>query len=126
MTRRENGNVVKVAVVQAGAVLFDTGACVDKAARLIDEASQQGANVMVFPEALIPGYSKGRAFGLVVGARDPAGPHFGAETILTADHDLDEIGRSRFDFDVTGHCARRDVFRPTVGEQEMKPVNHKP
>jgi len=73
MARRENSNTVKVAVVQAGAVPFDTDACVDKAARLIAEATGQGVKVIVFPEAFIPGYPKGLNFGLVVGARDPAG-----------------------------------------------------
>ena len=314
MARRENSNTVKVAVVQAGAVPFDTDACVDKAARLIAEATGQGVKVIVFPEAFIPGYPKGLDFGLVVGARDPAGreefrlyfdaaievpgphtarlaeaaaahnayvvigvieheggtlyctvlffgpdgkllgkhrklmptamermiwgfgdgstltaidspygrigsvicwenympllrmamysknialycaptaddrdtwiasmrhvalegrcfvltacqylrrkdlpatvrvslgdapdavlmrggsaivgplgqvlagPHFEGETILTSDLDLDEIGRSRFDFDVTGHYARPDVFQLAVNEQEMKPVTRK-
>ena len=55
-----------------------------------------------------------------------AGPHYEGETILGAELDLDEIGRSRFDFDVTGHYARPDVFQLTVNEQEMKPVNRKP
>jgi nitrilase len=64
---------VKVTVVQAGAVPFCTGACVDKAVRLISEAADGGAKVIVFPEAFIPGYPKGLDFGLVVGARDPAG-----------------------------------------------------
>ena len=73
MARRENSNTVKVAVVQAGAVPFDTDACVDKAARLIAEATGQGVKVIVFPEAFIPGYPKGLNFGLAVGARDPAG-----------------------------------------------------
>lgn len=315
MARLGNSRTVKAAVVQAGAVPFDTGACVDKAAHLIAEAAGQGAKVIVFPEAFIPGYPKGLDFGLVVGARDPAGreefrlyfdaaievpgphtgrlgeaaaahnayvvigvierdggtlyctvlffgpdgallgkhrklmptamermiwgfgdgstltavdspygrigsvicwenympllrmamyaknvalycaptaddrdtwiasmrhvalegrcfvltacqylrrkdlpaavrvslgdapdavlmrggtaivgplgqvlagPHYGGETILTADLDLDEIGRSRFDFDVTGHYARPDVFQLTVNEQEMKPVNRRP
>ncbi|MBI2294505.1 MAG: nitrilase [Betaproteobacteria bacterium] len=315
MARRENSNTVKVAVVQAGAVPFDTDACVDKAARLIAEAGGGGAKVIVFPEAFIPGYPKGLDFGLVVGARDPAGreefrlyfdaaievpgprtarlgeaaaahnahvvigiiereggtlyctvlffgpdgellgkhrklmptamermiwgfgdgstltavespygrigsvicwenympllrmamyaknitlycaptaddrdtwiasmrhialegrcfvltacqflrrkdlpasvrvslgdapdavlmrggsaivgplgqllagPYYEGETILTADLDLDEIGRSRFDFDVTGHYARPDVFQLVVNEQEMKPVSRKP
>jgi len=49
MARTENGNSVKVAVVQAGAVPFDTDACVDKAARLIAEAAGQGAKVMPGP-----------------------------------------------------------------------------
>lgn len=73
MAGRENSNTVKVAVVQAGAVPFDTDACVVKAMRFIREAAGQGAKVIVFPEAFIPGYPKGLNFGLVVGARDPAG-----------------------------------------------------
>ena len=64
---------VRAAVVQAGAVPFDTEACVDKAVRLMAEASGLGAKVIVFPEAFIPGYPKGVNYGLVVGARDPAG-----------------------------------------------------
>jgi nitrilase len=64
---------VQVAVVQAGAVPFDTAACVDKAVRLIGEAATAGAKVILFPEAFIPGYPKGMDFGLVVGARDAIG-----------------------------------------------------
>jgi len=64
---------VRVAVVQAGAVPFDSDACVDKAIGLIAEASSLGAKIVVFPEAFIPGYPKGVNYGLVVGARDPAG-----------------------------------------------------
>lgn len=64
---------VRVAVVQAGAVPFDTEACVDKAIRLIGEAAVTGAKVIVFPEAFIVGYPKGLDYGLVVGARDPVG-----------------------------------------------------
>ena len=64
---------VHVAVVQAGSVPFDTDACVDKAVRLIGEGAATGAKVLVFPEAFVPGYPKGLNYGLVVGARDPAG-----------------------------------------------------
>lgn len=53
------------------------------------------------------------------------GPQYEGETILTADLDLDEIGRSRFDFDVTGHYARPDVFQLIVNEHETKPVTRK-
>ena len=45
-----------------------------------------------------------------------AGPHFGEEAILTADLDLADIGRGKFDFDVVGHYARPDVFRLTVND----------
>ena len=68
----ENGKVL-VAVVQAGAVPFDTSACVEKAVKLTAEAAAKGAKVIVFPEAFIPGYPKGLSYGLVVGARDPVG-----------------------------------------------------
>lgn len=64
---------VRVAVVQAGSVPFDAQACVDKAVRLVGEAAAVGAKVIVFPEAFIAGYPKGLDYGLVVGARDPAG-----------------------------------------------------
>ncbi len=73
MTTPEQATRVRAAVVQAGAVPFDTEACVDKAIRLIAEASGLDAKVIVFPEAFIPGYPKGVNYGLVVGARDPAG-----------------------------------------------------
>ncbi|MEO7360457.1 MAG: carbon-nitrogen hydrolase family protein [Gemmatimonadaceae bacterium] len=64
---------VRVAVVQAAAVPFDRGACVEKAVRLIGEAAATGAKVVVFPEAFIGGYPKGLDFGTVVGVRDARG-----------------------------------------------------
>jgi nitrilase len=45
-----------------------------------------------------------------------AGPVYGGEAVLTADPDLSEIPRSRFDFDPVGHYARPDVFRLSVNE----------
>lgn len=73
MTVHAHQTNVRAAVVQAGAAPFDSEACVDKAVRLIAEASGLGAKVILFPEAFIPGYPKGANYGLVVGARDPAG-----------------------------------------------------
>ena len=51
-----------------------------------------------------------------------AGPDFEGETILTADLDLGEIARSKFDFDVVGHYSRPDVFQLSVNEAPMHPV----
>jgi nitrilase len=45
-----------------------------------------------------------------------AGPYFDGETILTADLDLHDIGRGKFDFDVVGHYCRPDVFQLIVNE----------
>ena len=50
-----------------------------------------------------------------------AGPLFGEEGVLTADIDLDDIVRSRMDFNVIGHYARDDIFEFRVpGQPEMK------
>lgn len=51
-----------------------------------------------------------------------AGPAYGAEQILTAELDLDEIVRGKFDLDVVGHYARPDVFELRVNEREQRPV----
>jgi nitrilase len=50
------------------------------------------------------------------------GPVFDEETILCADLDLDEIARAKYDFDVTGHYARPDVFQLSVDERPQKSV----
>jgi nitrilase len=54
-----------------------------------------------------------------------AGPNFEGETILTANLDLGELGRSKFDFDVVGHYSRPDVFQLVVNEASMRPVTAK-
>jgi nitrilase len=89
MTSPAKETKVRVAVVQAAAVPFDTEACVDKAVRLIGEAAATGAKVILFPEAFIPGYPKGLNYGLVVGARDSAGRE---EFRITLDAAIDVPG----------------------------------
>lgn len=66
-------NQFKVAVVQAGSEVMDKKKGVNKAVRLIDEASQEGAKIIVFPEAFIPAYPRGMSFGTVVGSRSEEG-----------------------------------------------------
>src|SRR5438552_1749442 len=61
----------RVAVVQAGSILYDTESTLAKAERLIAEAA--GARLIVFPEAFIGGYPKGEDFGARVGSRTPEG-----------------------------------------------------
>jgi nitrilase len=51
-----------------------------------------------------------------------AGPLYDESGILTADLDLDEIARGKFDFDVVGHYARPDVFRLVVNESARTTV----
>jgi nitrilase len=63
----------RAAVVQAGSLLFDSGATLAKAERLMAEAAAGGARLVVFPEAFIGGYPKGEDFGARVGSRTPDG-----------------------------------------------------
>jgi nitrilase len=51
-----------------------------------------------------------------------AGPNFEGPCILTADLDLDEIPRSKYDFDVVGHYSRPDIFRLYVNTRPALPV----
>jgi nitrilase len=53
-----------------------------------------------------------------------AGPNFEGEAILTADLDLAEIARGKFDFDVVGHYARPDIFSLTVDERPRASVTY--
>jgi nitrilase len=63
----------KAAVIQAAPRLFEREACIEKACRLIADAAMQGARLILFPEAFIPAYPRGLAFGTVVGHRTEAG-----------------------------------------------------
>ncbi len=63
----------RVAVVQAGSSLFDLPRTLDRMEALCDRAAQQGAELVVFPEAYVGGYPKGLDFGARVGTRSAAG-----------------------------------------------------
>lgn len=64
---------VKVAVIQDSSVPFDAEKTALKACRLIEEAAQREAELVVFPEAFLGTYPKGLTFGAPVGTRLPEG-----------------------------------------------------
>lgn len=63
----------RIAVIQAGSVLFDTPATLEQMSEWCDKASAERAEFLVFPEAYVGGYPKGLDFGARVGSRTPAG-----------------------------------------------------
>lgn len=46
-----------------------------------------------------------------------AGPLFNEAGVLTAEIDLEEVSKSKLDFDVIGHYARNDIFELKVNKQ---------
>lgn len=63
----------RVAVIQAGSVLFDTPRTLAKLRELVAEAAGRGARFALFPEAFLGGYPKGIDFGVRIGSRSPEG-----------------------------------------------------
>lgn len=51
-----------------------------------------------------------------------AGPLFNQNGVLTAEIDLGELARSKYDFDVVGHYARPDIFQLHVNEKVARAV----
>lgn len=51
-----------------------------------------------------------------------AGPNFDGEALITADLDMGDIVRAKFDFDVVGHYSRPDMLSLTVRDQANPPV----
>jgi nitrilase len=49
---------------------------------------------------------------------------FDRDAVLTAEIDIDDITRGKFDFDVVGHYARPDVFRLVVNDAAQPPMQN--
>ena len=62
-----------VAVVQDASVFLDRDASVQKTIDLARQAADRGAELVLFPEAFIPGYPRGLSFGAIVGSRSQEG-----------------------------------------------------
>ncbi|MDX1570363.1 MAG: carbon-nitrogen hydrolase family protein [Xanthomonadales bacterium] len=63
----------RVAVVQAAPIAFETSHTIAKLEQLTLDAADQGAELVVFPEAFVGGYPKGADFGARVGLRRAEG-----------------------------------------------------
>jgi len=52
-----------------------------------------------------------------------AGPLYNEEGLISAEIDLDDIIKARYDMDPVGHYSRPDIFKLYVDEQERPPVS---
>jgi nitrilase len=64
---------VRVAIIQAAPVVFNTQRTLDKLRGLTADAARRGARLAVFPEAFVSAYPKGLGFGARLGMRSPEG-----------------------------------------------------
>lgn len=64
---------MKVTLIQDSPVLFDLEATLQKVEHLMERASKDHTDLILFPEAYLSAYPRGLSFGTVVGSRSEAG-----------------------------------------------------
>ncbi len=64
---------MNVALIQDSPVLFDLEASLQKVETLVEQASDQSVDLILFPEAFLSAYPRGLSFGTVVGSRSEEG-----------------------------------------------------
>lgn len=92
----------KVAVIQDTPVLFDLPASIEKVRMLAERASKEQPDLMVFPEAFLPGYPRGLTFGTSIGSRSEAGRdlwlRYSENSIAVPSKEVDLLGQIAKDF----------------------------
>ena len=63
----------KISIIQATPVLFDLEASIQKVESLMKKSVDKQTDLILFPEAFLPGYPRGLTFGTKVGDRTPDG-----------------------------------------------------
>ena len=95
MTGKES---CRVALVQASSVVLDKGKTLERTVHYIKEAKENGADLVVFPEAFIPAYPRGMDFGAVVGSRSDVGrkdfARYAKESVVVPSEDTDRIAEA--------------------------------
>ena len=66
-------DTIRVAVAQVASIFADKDASIAKTVKVILEAGREGADLVLLPEAMIPGYPRGFTYGAYVGNRSAAG-----------------------------------------------------
>lgn len=95
---------VKVAVAQISPEFMNTPATIAKVVSTINEAGNRGVQLLLFPEALVPGYPRGMNFGVVVGHRDPSGrkafQDYWEQAVCVPGPQLDLVGKAAKDMGI--------------------------
>jgi nitrilase len=97
------------AAVQAGSRMFDLSATIEIFKLKLDEASNSGADLVVFPEAFFGGYPKGVDFSARVGMRLPAGRDLFARYFSTA------LARDSNEFELILKLVKEAAVNVVVG-----------
>jgi nitrilase len=81
--------------------MFNRRETLEKTCRLIGEAAGLGAQLIVFPEAFVPGYPRGLSFGTVIGSRSSPGrrtwERYWSNALEVPSAETDKIGESARD-----------------------------
>ena len=85
-----------VAVVQATPALFDRNSTIKRIQKWVKKAAAKNAKLVLFPEAFIPAYPRGMAFGAVVGRRSSQGrkqwQHYFEQSLMIPGQMCDSLG----------------------------------
>ncbi|NLY19773.1 MAG: carbon-nitrogen hydrolase family protein [Tissierellia bacterium] len=107
----------KIAVVQAAPVMFDKEKCVEKTIEYIEEAANNGSELIVFPELFIPGYPYGMTFGFTVGSRQEDGRK---DWKIYYDNSILVPGPET---EAMGNAAKKAKAYVSIGVSERDPLN---
>ena len=107
----------KIAVVQAAPVMFDKEKCVEKTIKYIEEAANNGSELIVFPELFIPGYPYGMTFGFTVGSRQEDGRK---DWKIYYDNSILVPGPET---EAMGNAAKKAKAYVSIGVSERDPLN---
>lgn len=93
---------VKLAIVQDAPALFDLQKSLEKVRALAESASPQRPDILVFPEAFLPGYPRGLSFGTSVGSRSEEGRDlwlkYAENSVTVPGKSIDYLGQIAKDF----------------------------
>jgi nitrilase len=109
--------MVKVGVIQASPSLFDKDRTMKKVSDWISKASSGGCDLVLFPEAYIPGYPRGMGFGTVVGKRTEKGRR---QWLEYWENSIEVPGKYT---DLLGNLAEKHHIYLAVGISERDIVN---